>query len=228
MGVEYLPRKTAGKSEVIKAGGDEFRVTWMASENFSDASWQTNWVIEGNGKVSTEAGRLTVRRLEKVTSNSTLWWKPLLPTNVLIRFKAVAIEPSQDNMGNLNLFLHARELHGSPLRFGRSGKYSEYHELPNYIVTFVRTGGKAGEAGWSRLRRDPGFNMLSEAKEQVEIGKEYLFLLVCENGRVRFYLNGKKLHDITDPQPLPGGNFGLRTWNSNVAWDDLAVGQLEK
>ena len=122
----------------------------------------------------------------------------------------------------MNLFLHARELDGTPVRFGRQGSYKLYHEIPNYIVTL--TGGC--QPGWSRVRRDPGFHLLHEADVRSDVGQEYALVLTFQQGRLRYYMNGQRLHDVTDPNPLSPGRFALRTWSTNGWWDDVEFGQL--
>ena len=207
----------------MEIGGDKYEVEWLAKETFDEGSLSGRWVVEGNSEVKVADGRLWVRDILPESGNvATIWFRPELPRDVIVRFRAQAVPPEEENAANLNLFLHARELDGSPLRFGRSGAYKEYHEIPNYIVTFV--GGF--RPGWSRARRDPGFNLLHEADVRSEVGQEYEIAVTALNGRVRYYVDGRRLHDVQDPEPLPGGWFGLRTWSTNAWWDDVEFGRL--
>jgi hypothetical protein len=97
-----------------------------------------------------------------------------------------------------------------------------YHEIPNYIVTL--TGGF--QPGWSRARRDPGFNLLHEADVRSDVGTEYAVALTFQDGRLRYYLDGKRIHDVVDSDPPPAGRFALRTWSTNAIWDDVEFGRL--
>ena len=123
----------------------------------------------------------------------------------------------------MNIFLHARELDGSPVRFDRSGKYDEYHQIPNYIVTL--TGGHT--PGWSRVRRDPGFAMLSESDIRSKVGETYDIVATYVKGRVRYYINDRKIHDVTDANPLDGGHFALRTWSTDVDFCGVAFAEIK-
>jgi hypothetical protein len=207
----------------VKLDGDAYEVEWLARETFDRPDWTSRWIAEGSSEVKVADGRLWVRKLDPAARNTaTVWFRPELPRNALVRFRAKPVPPEEENAANLNLFLHARELDGRPFRFGRSGDYKEYHGIPNYIVTFV--GGC--RPGWSRARRDPGFNLLHEAEIRSEVGKEYAIAVTVRDGRLRYYLDGQKIHDILDSEPLPGGRFGIRTWSTNAWWDDVEIGRI--
>jgi Domain of unknown function (DUF6250) len=187
--------------------------TELARESFRDESWRDRWVVEGGGAFSVADGRLRVN-----TPQATIWWRQPLPADVSVTLTAGVDEPSEKNAANLNLIIHARELDGGPYRFGRSGQYEEYHRVPNYIFTL--TGGF--QEGWSRVRRNPGFAMLSEERStRSEVGRTYRIRVVVAGGRLRYWLDGKLIHDARDKQPLLGGHFALRTWSSRVWWSDV-------
>lgn len=184
----------------------------------------TRWVVEGNSEVQANAGRVIVRKLPDVATTATLWYQRELPENVFIKYTTKPIPPEDENACNLNAFIHARESDGGHLKFTRSGVYKEYHQIPNYIMTFV--GGVM--PGWSRLRRDPGFHLVSESEIRSEVGKEYEIIITVLDGRIRCYINGEKIHDFTDPEPLPGGWFGIRTWSTNAWWKDVQFGEINE
>ena len=214
-----LPPK--GRIETVNLDDDTYRIEWLASEGFDGDLHR--WFAEGSSEVKVMDGKLWVRKLDPEKANTaTIWFRPDLPNDVIISFKAKAVPPDEKNAANLNLFLHAREPDGKTLRFGRSGQYSEYHKIPNYIITFV--GGF--RPGWSRARRDPGFNLLHEADVRSEVGQEYDIAVTVQGGRLRYYLDGRKIHDVQDPEPLPGGKFGLRSWSTNAWWDDVKIGRI--
>jgi len=212
-----------GRVETLKLAGDKYRVEWLARETFDRADWPSRWFVEGDSEVAARDGKLWVRKLDPKSRNvATIWYRPELPADAIVRFRAKAVEPAEENAANLNLFLHARERDGSPVRFGRSGQYKEYHAIPNYIVTLV--GGC--RPGWSRARRDPGFRLLHEADVRSEVGREYRIAVAIQGGRLRYYLDGKRLHDVADPEPLPGGRFAIRTWSTNAWWADIEFGRI--
>jgi hypothetical protein len=199
-------------------------MTWravdIATERFADESWRERWVIEGQAELRATGGKLIAN-----AETATLWWRTPLPKNVLVEMEAGVDAPAERNAANLNLFLHARELDGRPYAFGRSGEYADYHKIPNYIVTF--TGGT--QPGWSRLRRDPGFNLLSEEKStRAEVGRSYRMRVAVADGHIRYWLDGRLIHEAHDSDALPGGHFALRTWRSRVWWRNIRFAPLER
>jgi hypothetical protein len=210
----------ARSAAAIQAAGDAWTEKELARESFSNASWRERWLVEGDGEFSLRDGRLHV-----ATSQATIWWRTPLPDDVAVTMTAAVDPPAQENAANLNLFFHARELDGSPYRFGRSPAYDEYQRIPNYIATL--TGGF--QDGWSRLRRDPGFELLSEDhRARSDVGRTYRIRVMIAAGRIRYWLDGKLIHDVRDPKPLPGGHFALRTWRSRVWWSDIRFAALER
>ncbi len=214
------------ETETVQVCGDHFEVEWLTTETFTAGDWRSNWAFEGDSQIKTEDGWLAVGKADDAHKNVfTGWLRQELPQNVFIRMQAKARHGGTQNACNLNLFLHARESGGGPLEFNRSGDYPSYHTIPNYIVTF--TGGI--QPGWSRVRLNPGFHLLSDVPERrSEAGETYELTLALLDDRLRFYINGDKVHDVSGFEPLPGGYFGLRTWNSYVAWRIVEIGALRK
>lgn len=213
-------------TDTVIVSEDQYEVEWIEREDFSRPDWESRWVVEGNSDVTVRDGKLWIRRSDTAptTSVATVWYRQPLPADILVRFRAQVLPPAEENYANLNLFLHARELDGSPVKFGRSGAYKEYHMIPNYIATFV---GGAAKEGWSRIRRDPGFNIISEADVRSKVEQEYSITATFVDDTFRYYLDGRKIHEVTDPDPLPGGSFALRTFSTDGWWDEVHIGRVE-
>ncbi|HWL53203.1 MAG TPA: DUF6250 domain-containing protein [Chthoniobacteraceae bacterium] len=191
-------------------------------EHFHDERWRDRWWVESQGAVvgRTEAG-ITISNPQSGTSGgTTIWLRRRLPENVIVRVGARTHAPVEGNACNLNVVLHALEPDGAPVRPGRSGDYPELHVIPNLIVTF--TGGSA--PGWSRIRRNPGFRLVSEAACRAEPNRQYELDYVLNQGQIAVWINGECRHCWRDAQPLNGGYFGLRTWCSNVSFTAVRIG----
>lgn len=211
-------------ADVLKLSDGEQPVSWMLNETFDRSNWVNRWEVETEGAaVFAGDDGLKVRVKPDTTDGTTIWLRPELPDNVVVRYRATVDAPYTNNAANLNAFLCAREADGSELQFNRRGDYPEYHEIPNYGFTF--TGGSM--EGWTRLRRNPGFQKISDVQKRTEWGETYEIVLMVQNGHVRTYINGEKVHDWTDPEPLPGGKFGLRTWSSNVTIHSMDIGSVQ-
>ncbi len=201
----------------VTTGSESYQVRWLYREPF-DENWKHQWMAEGDSlTVTTEDGKLLVDDYK----GATIWHAEEYPQNLLVRFKVKGIE-REGNKTNFNLITHATETDGSPLvtgkESGRDGQYKQYHIFPNYIATFVYK--------WNRLRKDPGFNLLSERENSSTIGTVYDIVLAVHKGVLRYYINGEKLHEVTDASPLPGGKVGLRTWDTKAYWYDIEIGEI--
>lgn len=192
-------------------------------QDFRDQEWQEDWFVETEGaEVAHTPNGLKIHTPESLREKrlgTTIWLKEDLPENVWIQAHAEVLDTESFNAANLNFILHARELDGSSYRGGRSGDYPEYHSIPNYIFTF--TGGD--RQGWSRLRLNPGFELLSEKDIRSERGETYLISLLIAEGRIRCWINEELVHDVEIEKPLEGGAFGFRTWSSNVILNHVSI-----
>jgi hypothetical protein len=210
----------------------EVRGVWWEAvvksvDDFTDVNWSERWTLEGNAAVEVRDCALWVATSsdKTVEQAATLWWHEAVPADVLIEVTAEIVGPAEDNAANVNLFFHAREDDGRPYQFGRSGRYADYHQIPNYIATL--TGGF--QEGWARLRKNPGFTLLSEdPSERSEVGETYRLRALLAGGVIRYWINDRLVHDVTDPQALPGGHFALRTWRSRVRWSQVRISALRR
>lgn len=223
-----LAVRVSGETDkTIELDGQTWVATEVVHERFAGADWERRWVLEGNADVEVRDGKLSVAtaKTDGVEPAATLWWREPLPAEVMIELTATATGAVEGNAANINLFFHARESDGSPYRFGRSGRYGEYHAFPNYIMTL--TGGF--QEGWARLRRNPGFTLMHEdGSVRSEVGGTYRIRAVIAGGRLQYWLNDRLIHDLRDSEPLPGGHFALRTWRAHILWSDVRISALRR
>lgn len=167
---------------------------------------------------------------------STIWCRTPFPADVEIRVKACVVG-SQVGANNINLFLSYAPPEGTTLWDSRgeraNGDYTHYHELEGYIFTFIRDWKFTGE--WEgadlparyRMRRCPGFNLLTEKREGLcEQGKVYDLKIRKKGGQLSFSVDGQLMLEATDPEPLAGGHFGFRTFRTELWWSKLEVWAL--
>jgi len=57
-------------------------------------------------------------------------------------------------------------------------------------------------------------------------GQAYEIAFVSHAGRVRYYIDGEKVHDWQDPDPLDGGYFALRTFCTVLECRDLLIAKV--
>jgi len=151
----------------------------------------------------------------------------------------VCVVSSSVGTNNMNLFLSYGTRDGASLWDTRgeraNGDYRHYHDLDGYIFTFIRdwkyTGEMRHEDGEPparyRMRRCPGFNLLTEKfGDRCEAGKVYGLVIRKNEGQLSFAIDGETILEATDPSPLAGGHFGFRTFRTELWWSDLEVWEL--
>ena len=214
----------------LSVGDDTYSVEWLAQDNFSDGTWDDSWLLEtGAGSADSTAtveNRRLVTNAPLDSEGGVLWYTAQsFPANFVVRYKARADGSREGNRNNFNHFSHARERDGSPLVYIRDGDYESYHydndtpAIQGYLMTLSRT--------HSRLRKEPNFVLLSEALEvESTVEQTYEIVQTVVDGRVRYYVDGRKVHDYQDEEALPGGQFGLRLWATTAWWDDFEFGEV--
>ena len=197
------------------------------SEDFTQG--MKDWWAEGGERVWVDDGRLYVRAdaLDVAGGTvATVWCRKELPPDFELELDAHVIDSSVD-ANNINLFFCYTDPAGKPLEDSRDSRrtaaYNLYHQLNGYIATFVKEAGKAR----IRLRRNPGFNLLAESREgESRAGVTYRLKVRKQGGEIVFSLDGREMARATDSQPWRGGLLGLRTFRTNLWWDNLRVHSL--
>lgn len=217
------------EEKLAPSSAEGTRIEWLHRETFSDADWGDRWRVETeHSLVRIHSGGKGLEicndpKNPQKTGGTTVWFSGDVPDHLAVRLRATNGPSLENNACNLNMILRATQADGAALIFGtRTGDYPELHREQNYIVTF--TGGY--KPGWSRVRRNPGFKLESEAEIRSEPGQTYELLYFFENGRLRTWINGKLVHDWTDSHPLPNGKLGLRTWHSDILIHSIDIGQI--
>lgn len=166
----------------------------------------SQWKEEGKGKSWREDGKLYMDCLTDGTEKTpgmTLWLKPELGGDVYISYETMVLEPEQWN--NLNFFLMGSTLDGSRASdAGFNGDYGQYHkEAKTYIGTLTYK--------WSRMRKDPGFHVISEDfEENGEVNKKYFFEISKRGNVIEWRINGKLVHHAEDSDSYQRGQFAIR------------------
>jgi hypothetical protein len=165
------------------------------------------WSAEGKGKHWLADGKLFMDCLtngQESTPGMTLWLKPELSGDIYISYETMVLEP--ENWNNLNFFLMGRALDGRRAsEAGFNGDYGQYHkEAKTYIGTLTYK--------WSRMRRDPGFHVISEDFNTTgEVNQKYFFEITKRGKILEWRINGKLVHHAEDDDPYNSGQFALRS-----------------
>ncbi len=207
----------------------------FAEERFS--STFTDWWAEGGERIAVEEGRLRMMADNpniKGGGVATAWWKVPHPADFELTLDAHVLS-SSIGANNINLFFCYVDPNGKPLidtrESRRSADYNLYHGLNGYIVTFLND--TAGEGGRNpdgstkarvRIRRNPGFQLLKETfARQCRPGATYRLALSKHGGQIRFAVDGETLLEVVDPMPWQGGLLALRTYRTDLWWDNIVM-----
>lgn len=145
----------------------------------------------------------------------TAWCPHEMNGNLLITFQAYVLAPEDAN--NINLLFMATGAEGEDvMRLDLSGAYKEYHQLSNYIMTFT--------SGYTRLRRNPGFNLVSENTAVKALAEtEYEIAILLSENQIRCFINNIPVHAYSDEARHMRGRAALRTWHTRLWWDNFKV-----
>lgn len=203
----------AAMAEEVVLGGERLAVAPLHHDDFSGGMEQ--WRTEGRGRVWVEDGRL---QMDASKTESTAWFTRDVEGDILIRYDARILDPVDAN--NINLFFAATTADGGDvLQIPFTGAYDEYHGIPNYIMTFTDD--------YTRLRRDPGFRIVSENRRiGAQAHTSYQIAVMMHQGEIRCFINGQMVHSYRDPQPHRKGKVGFRSWHTRLWWDNLRIDQI--
>ena len=190
-----------------------------------DRLWRADFGDESAFRVEAQGGDLqfTGETLEiDYTANAdgvTVWRPEPFPEDVLVEYTATCHEDSEADARssgrNLNLFVAAAGEDGDPASLAgteRTGAYDAYHDLPNYIFTLTYR--------HSRMRRNPGFEKRSEFVVGAQPDHTYDVQVLKRGGEIAAAVDGRLLHHWHDEDPHGEGWVGLRTWNTDVTYDE--------
>ena len=211
---------------------------WIIDEDFSQG--MDDWWVEGGEEAVVESGRLVVRADKPDLPGGrvcTVWCRTPHPADFELQLDAHVLKSSLD-ANNINLFLGFSDPSGRPLLETRdqrsSASYSLYHRLNGNIVTFLNDQG--GEGGLRddgstkarvRIRHCPGFELLYETyRGHCRQGVTYHLMVVRQGGTVAFSVDGTEFLRATDAAPPGPGLFGLRTFATELWWDNVRLRPL--
>ena len=159
----------------------------------------------------------------------TLWRKEKMKGNVTIEYDAcVMMQNTGDRLSDLNCFWMASDPSASDIWknekqrkgvfvncYGLQLYYMGYGGNHNTTTRFRRyDGNKAGIADESK--RPKILKEYKDAEHLLVPNKWYHVKIKTEGNRTEYYIDGKRLVDFRDPNPLTEGWFGFRTTESRT------------
>lgn len=168
----------------------------------------------------------------------TLWYDKMLTAPVVIEYDACVMSQGKkgDRLSDLNCFWMASVDGKDPRKV--SGRFVDSYAMKLYYMGY---GGNNNTT--TRFRRYNGDKRgIEDAQHRPAIITEYtdakhlnvankwrhIRITADEQGRVTYEIDGEKLVDYVDPNPLTKGWFGLRTTESRVRMTNFKVTKPEK
>jgi hypothetical protein len=223
--------------------GDEDVIFSENFEGYEDGSAPSgDWWVEGGENVWIESGHLRVKANPEGKYQPgyvcTVWNKRVFPGSVQVEFDAHVLD-STVNANNINFFLLYTDPAGRSLYNSRasraSGEYRFYHELNGYIFTFLND--RDGNAGHNedgstkarfRMRRCPGFHLLTETYGyHCKRGVTYHVTIAKREGHLTLAVDGSIYLEAQDNDPWTEGLIGLRTFQTDLWWDNIVITELK-
>ena len=213
----------------ITVNDTPYRAEPIWQSDLSSPAGAADFVAEGTPNVSVRDGWywIDAREGQHPRHFSTVWLPGDYPADLRIRYKAHC--PSPAGSRNINFFFHARLPDGGDVLTQsdqRTGEYGEYHVFANYIFTYL-----GDDQLRARMRRDPGFELLTEAffPGGVPLDTDIELEIRMADGWIEYHELAPtprlllRHHDAT---PHTGGRIGLRTWKTHVGFSDIRVDRL--
>ena len=211
----------------------------LYSENFdayqNGDTLPEGWWVEGGEKVWIEDGHIRVKA-DPPEKNApgyvcTVWYNQAFSGNVQVDFDARVLS-STINSNNINFFLFYTDPNGRPLLDTKEdradGAYRHYHALNGYIFTFLNAGPDKDNKARMRMRRCPGFELLTETYDyHCRENVTYHVTITRKDGQLTLAVDGTVYLKEKDPDPWPEGLIGLRTYHTDLWYDMITVKKLE-
>lgn len=205
-------------------------------EDFESGTLSEDWWVEGGEKVWVEDGHLRVKADPSEKSGAgyvcTVWNKTAISGDVQVDFDAHVLSSTLE-ANNINFFLFYTDPEGKPLYETREeradGGYKHYHNLNGYIFTFLNAGRQieGDTRARIRMRRCPNFELLTETYDyHCQEGVTYHITITRKDGKLTFAVDGQVYLEKDDPEPWREGLFGLRTFHTDLWWDNITIKRL--
>lgn len=159
----------------------------------------------------------------------TLWRKDKMKGDVIIEYDACVMKENEsDRLSDLNCFWMASDPSASDIWKNlnkRGGKFVNSYALQLYYLGYggnhnstTRFRKYTGDASGisDETKRPKILREFTDADNLLQPNKWYHIKIVTNDGRTQYFIDGKRLVDFKDPDPLEEGWFGFRTTESRT------------
>jgi hypothetical protein len=116
---------------------------------------------------------------------------------------------------------------------GRTGKFAEYNSLRMYYVglggngnTTTRFRRYIGDEVERPLLPENDLAVAQHPETGIVANRRQTVTLIADGGLIQYWRDGKKIFEMTDPQPYTRGWFGIRTTKNHLQTSHLRIVRL--
>lgn len=178
-------------------------------DRFERARLGKDWLDTSDGAYEIVQGRLRV----KGAKNHPLWLRRRLPRDVRIELTARSESPA----GDIKV-----EAFGD----GRSYATEDSYTATSYVLVF---GGWHNRTSVIARMNEHGDDRQERSDRRVVPGRTYRFKIERRAGKLSWWIDGDRMLELDDPEPLEGAghdHFAFNDWDAELWFDDLVVTPL--
>lgn len=203
---------------------------FQSCNNFNEKSFNRYWTVESEAadyKISFIQGACEI----VAPKGLTLWYNEKMSGNVVIEYDAIVYDEKEgDRLSDLNCFWMANDPQTGSIfeRMDlRNGVFANCSQMSLYYVGYG--GNYNSTTRFRRYNGEPNPAIIQEYSDPDHLLKPnhwYHIKLVCQDGKVEYWIDGEKIFDYTDENPYTEGWFGFRTTLSRTGIKNFKYTQL--
>lgn len=190
-------------------------VSCQSGSGLNEKDFEKYWMVESESPdytISFNEGACEIT----APKGLTLWYKEKMSGNVVIEYDAIVYDEKEgDRLSDLNCFWMASDPEAESVferLETRNGIFANCAQMKLYYVGYG--GNYNSTTRFRRYNGQPGPAIIQEYSDPDHLLKPnhwYHIKLVCQDGKVQYWIDGELLFDYIDEEPYTEGWFGFRT-----------------
>ncbi|MDC8829255.1 DUF1961 family protein [Alteromonas gilva] len=181
----------------------------LYSNAMASAEDVSDWVMEGPGILTFDDGWMQMSSPNE-TMHHVFWCPEEFPDNFIAEWQA---QPLKTDAGLTIVFFAAKGANGEsifdPSLPARDGTFSQYTEgsINSYHISYYANAAHNPDRGHANLRKNNTFTLLQEGKVGIPTYSDQVhqIRLVKHHNHIQLFVDGDKVIDYTDDQPVING-----------------------
>ena len=203
---------------------EQFEVELLHHEDFGDSL--ANWTaeVEDKAKIAIVDGKLDIN----TKRGCTVWFNHKLSQSLAITYDVTILNDGLDELPrDHNLFWMASNPKDPNVRPSGKGSLGDYD---HYEMYYAGIGGNKNQTTRFRRYQEGNRVLKKEFRDKDHLNaanQTYHMKVICMDGRVQVFRDGKVYWDFTDTSPYTEGWFGFRQTRTHLRFDNFKVYSLK-